>query len=152
MDCMTSHTNSSAYITIHNETMQCHSFNTTKDKDTTCFLLLAYALPFVNVTNQTSALMKQACYREWGSWMTSVSIAMCMCTGVVHNFATPMDSCWNCHACTYQAVYMMYNTTSSHSIPFGFIVDAMASLFLPLHTIWVYSRCYGFTVAFPWCD
>ena len=37
---------------MHNEAMQCYSFTTTKDKDITCFLLLAYALPSVNVTNQ----------------------------------------------------------------------------------------------------
>ena len=34
-------------------------------------------------------LMKQACCQEWGSCMTSVAIAMCTSTGVVHNFCNP---------------------------------------------------------------
>ena len=73
-------------ITMHDEVMQCYSF--TKDKDT-CFLLLTNVFSSVNVTNQTSTLMEQACCPEWGSWMTSAAIATCTCTGVVHNFCNP---------------------------------------------------------------
>ena len=44
---------------------------------------------FICQCHQPNIYNEQACCREWGSWMTSVPIAMCTCTGVLHNSCNP---------------------------------------------------------------
>ena len=46
---------------------------------------------FICQCQQPNSIIKQACCREWESWMTSVAIAICTCTGAVHKFCNPHE-------------------------------------------------------------
>ena len=69
-------------IAMHNEAMQWYSFTTTKDKD---MFPIAGQYTFICQHHQPNLYSEtgQPVARNGGSWMTSVAIAMCTCTGVV---------------------------------------------------------------------
>jgi len=52
-----------------------------KRQNTTCFLLLAYALPSVNVTNQISTLMKNGLFPRMGITCSQMTLPFSICYG-----------------------------------------------------------------------